>query len=716
MSDDELVSQRNKLEKEVYALGVVINEYFLTSQLCSSYDEINSTPLVKRVRELGYSSIDEMLTNSGYFTSAVIRSKKHYKAEIKAGNKATQDLSSLVCRQAKKKKHKGTKMNTSSRQYFVRNNFQSHSFHGRTTAFGAGFHRPMFKPFSPKKELEYNALWEENGEPSPTPGPNKGFNLSRSSCIAANQPRNNNDAETWETADSCPRSMMADSYKNGVDSSFLSRRKKDALSSVRSSTSTESSLFSTEDCRNNSRVNSKMVDPASCYSPAAGVHRFITALRSCGGTATADLLRKKYRDLYKVELDKHELKKYFGVTSSRKMVETFLPDLVEITMIRGSGVRCYKLLEMRSELPPRHPPSISELYDRLISIMIEKEPEPVHLDSITNLYSEKYGVKLDPKAEYLMTWKELVLEKFAGSIQLDMRGFIHLNMEDPRLKQMVMKKRVEASLEADIGSDSFDSCNSSLSDLSTEDQDIRTTNSRMTEPKTNDRTAVYVDMSHRSQRKIQEFEDESFERTFDRNLRISRSFHGRSKVTAYYGDEELSDIAGTDAHSERKKPGLRITFSVPSEPNESTTNHQRFATCNASLNEHTSSSSMPKLKTTVPPPLGTFSSGLVQPQTSGARQRLEKTFASVGSFFRRSGVHATTREAEPSASSVRLHSGTVPMDKKVQEKCSRYPGKENLALKAEKDVECAHPYFNVHVKSAAGEARSIAAQKGLVIK
>ncbi|ETN74487.1 hypothetical protein NECAME_12932 [Necator americanus] len=42
-------------------------------------------------------------------------------------------------------------MNTSSRQYFVRNNFQSHSFHGRTAAFGAGFHRPMFKPFSPKK-------------------------------------------------------------------------------------------------------------------------------------------------------------------------------------------------------------------------------------------------------------------------------------------------------------------------------------------------------------------------------------------------------------------------------------------------------------------------------------------------------------------------------------------------------------------------------------
>lgn len=39
-------------------------------------------------------------------------------------------------------------------------------------------------------------------------------------------------------------------------------------------------------------------------------------------------------------------------------------------------------------------------------------------------------------------------------------------------------------------------------------------------------------------------------------------------------------------------------------------------------------------------------------------------------------------------------------------------GKENV--EPEKDVECAHPYFNVHVKSATGDARSLAVQRGSV--
>lgn len=58
---------------------------------------------------------------------------------------------------------------------------------------------------------------------------------------------------------------------------------------------------------------------------------------------------------------------------------------MEITSIRGAGLRCYKLIERESEPPQRHSPptrpslSVSELYNRLISIMVDKEPEPIHV-------------------------------------------------------------------------------------------------------------------------------------------------------------------------------------------------------------------------------------------------------------------------------------------------------------------------------------------------
>ncbi|KIH60463.1 hypothetical protein ANCDUO_09291, partial [Ancylostoma duodenale] len=100
----------------------------------------------------------------------------------------------------------------------------------------------------------------------------------------------------------------------------------------------------------------------SGFSPAAGVQRFLTALRRCNGMASADQLRKKYKELYKVDWNEHELRKYFGMTSSRRVVETYLEDLVEITSIRGAGLRCYKLIERESEPEPheRHPPPLRQ--------------------------------------------------------------------------------------------------------------------------------------------------------------------------------------------------------------------------------------------------------------------------------------------------------------------------------------------------------------------
>ncbi|KAL6725470.1 hypothetical protein Aduo_007520 [Ancylostoma duodenale] len=742
MSDQELQCERRKLITEVYALGIALNDYVPAGELCGQYNSMNSTPLATRVKELGYLSVDDMLMKCGCFVTAMINSRKHFKADATSGNQATQDLSSLVRRQTKKKQ-KGQKISTSSRQYFSRNSSRSKSFHGRT-AFGAGFTRSSMEPPStvPTRAPEYLVKRDNSGLFRPVHGPPKGFSLPHTS--------RNGSSAAWQQNESgkSRKETESKSVFNGNSSSAV-KKHENVGTPVRNATSPGRYPR----CSSRASSTASPSSAGSGYSPAAGVQRFLTALRRCNGMASADQLRKKYKELYKVDWNEHELKKYFGMTSSRRVVETYLEDLVEITSIRGAGLRCYKLIERESEPEPteRHPPplrqppqvrnssvknpalvrnppptrsppsaknslSIGELHNRLIGIMVDKEPEPIHLDSISNLYREKFGVELDPEAQFQMSWKKLVLEKFANYIKLNMRGYLYLNMEEPEVKDMVMRKRVITSLEAGIDSDSYESCKSSPSQSTSELRDLPTVTFRIPEPEpVKDRT-VYVDTSYQVKREVHEIKQEPFERMFERNMRLTRSFHGRSTVTAYYGDEELSDVAGADLPVNVKASGLRIT--IPgSRPGNVTSVEQQRASCSVSVEQ---GNSFPTAATTseaamngVVVPERPSSSMSTMSHSSGMRERLEKTFASIGSFFRRGGTITEDDEPCPPTSSNYQRNDKVHVKNDIPNGYVIHTGKENVV--PERDVECAHPYFNVHVKSATGDARSLAVQRGILV-
>ncbi|EYC02671.1 hypothetical protein Y032_0098g3064 [Ancylostoma ceylanicum] len=738
MSDQELECERRKLITEVYALGIALNDYVPAGKLCSTYDAMNKTPLTTRVRELGYQSVEDMLMTCGCFVCAIIQSKKHFKAEATAGNKATQDLSSLVRRQTKKKQ-KGPKVSTNSRQYFNRNSSRSKSFHGRT-AFGAGFTRPNTSmrpsPMPPVRAPEYLVKRDETGAFRSVHGPPKGFTLPNTSRCTSSATSRQDESGMKSCKETASRPVF-----NGNSSSF-DREHESYRTSARNASSGQY-----PHCSSRASTAASPTGASNAYSPAAGVQRFITALRHCSGMASADQLRKAYRELYKVDWNEHELKKYFGMTSSRKVIETYLEDLVEITSIRGAGLRCYKLIEREPEptlrspppmskpppsriLPPaRNPPSVmnpppvrnllsgAELHKRLISIMVDKEPEPVHLDSMSNLYREKYGVELDPENQYHMSWKELVLEKFAGYIVLDLRGYLRLNMDEPELKDLVMQKHVKASLEADIDSDSYKSCTSSPSQSTSELRDLPTVTFRLPNQEPVEDRTVYVDTSYQVKREVQKIKQEPIERMFERNMRLTRSFHGRSTVTAYFGDEDLSDVAGADLPINLKESGLRIT--IPgSRPQNAPSAQQQRASCSVSVEQQRPSSVKLNTKETtingeIVPERPSSSMSNVS-RSSSTRERLEKTFASIGSFFRRGGTIAEDDELCPSTSNSCQRNNTGHVKNDIPNGYISRTGKENVV--PEKDVECAHPYFNVHVKSASGDARSLAVQRGLIVK
>ncbi|RCN48624.1 hypothetical protein ANCCAN_05263 [Ancylostoma caninum] len=639
MSDQELERERRKLITEVYALGIALNEYVPSGDLCNEYDTMNRTPLSTRVRELGYKSVDDMLMKCGCFVTAVINNKKRFKADATSGNQATQDLSSLVRRQTKKKQ-KGPKISTDSRQYFTRNSSRSKSFHGRT-AFGAGFAKSnsSVEPLPSTRAPEYLVKRDDSASHRPVHGPPKGFSLPHTSRKTSSAVSQQN-----ESGMKLHKVVIDDSAEfpfiifNGSSSS-TEKKHENSQASVRNATSPGRY----PPCSSRASSTASPSGAGSGYSPAAGVQRFLTALRRCNGMASADQLRKKYKELYKVDWNEHELKKYFGMTSSRRVIETYLEDLVEITSIRGAGLRCYKLIERESEsqLRQKHPSKVINL---------------LPLDSISNLYREKFGAELVPETQFQMSWKKLVLEKFANYIKLDMRGYLYLNMEEPEVKDMVMRKRVITSLEADIDSDSYESCISSPSQSTSELPDLPRVTFRIPKQEPVEDRTVYVDTSYQVKREVHKIKQEPIERMFERNMRLTRSFHGRSTITAYYGDEELSDVAGADLPVKVKRVSFPLSFP--------------------------------------------------------ASEYFMITAAEMEHFLSMYLLLVTFMSSRPSTSNSYHRNDTLHVKNDVPNGYIIHTGKENVV--PERDVECAHPYFNVHVKSATGDARSLAVQRGSV--
>ncbi|VDM79614.1 unnamed protein product, partial [Strongylus vulgaris] len=216
---------------------------------------------------------------------------------------------------------------------------------------------------------------------------------------------------------------------------------------------------------------------------------------------------------------------------------------IEITTVRGAGLRCYKLLDN----PPNSPespitPSAGELRDRLVDILVDEDPNPVHLNSFGKLYKKKYGSELNLEAQAI---KKIVLESFAGTFQLDMNGVcLSLNPEDYNVRKKLDAKHLQASLDANLDSDSFESSKSSLSESSKTYRDLSAVNPDLgREPGTG--TSVYIGLDSLPNRNVRNILEKP-DRTFDRDSRLSRSFHGRAKVTTYHDDEKLSDLAGGD--------------------------------------------------------------------------------------------------------------------------------------------------------------------------
>ncbi|CAJ0597277.1 unnamed protein product [Cylicocyclus nassatus] len=153
---EELVKERQQLIGVIYGLGIALDEYFTVQNLCKEYDTLYTIPLVTKLKQLGYNSVDEMLMSSGCFVTAVLESKKHYRADPQRGSNATQKNSSLFKRQVKKKKAKTPKIDTPTRRYFHRANSRPHSFLCRPTAFAAGLiqNQKTTLPKVPQKSLE----------------------------------------------------------------------------------------------------------------------------------------------------------------------------------------------------------------------------------------------------------------------------------------------------------------------------------------------------------------------------------------------------------------------------------------------------------------------------------------------------------------------------------------------------------------------------------
>ncbi|VDO20536.1 unnamed protein product [Haemonchus placei] len=601
--------KRSSLLKIVCSIGLAFNEYFTISRLCDEYQNLLGTPLAAAVREAGYLSVDEMLSSSPAVVTAYIHAKKHYKVDATVGTKASQDISALIKHQKKKKKR--IKLNTPDREYLSRNVSAARSFRVKSN-YGAGFVQPF-----------RDTTFQDRQQHTGTIG----------------------------------------SY------SFLKNRiSTSACSKYTSSPSGPTAFIKKEKTNDELHNKDELV-----RSPAAGVKRFLQALRACGGTATSEQLRNAYRKLHNADWDVDECVKYFGISSTRGVIDNYLKDLVEITSVKGTGRRCYVLLETQHELGcatqrnrnSEETISKAKLCEALVNILVDKHPAILHVDGLTKVFLDEYGVAVEPESSLQLSWTRFISKFCSEEVVVDTRGNVSLNMKNPIVKDKVMKKSINDALEAPIDS-------------------------------------VYVDQSSAT------CSSRETKVPFNRFSKLSQSFHGSSKVKAPFesDSEGCSGLAGTDMRNIKPHNVCVVVPSGNSRRYTYLSGRPSNVSPSTSSTNSTSSSATIRDTPVVEQPAWitkSLSSALAQ-RLSIDRRLTQKAFSAVGNFCKFGKSNKGTFEQ---ARVPRDASSVDNGDLKKQEVPS-YHSKHS-----QEDVECAHPYFNVHCYSRNGDARLWAARKGV---
>ncbi|KAK5980999.1 hypothetical protein GCK32_005391 [Trichostrongylus colubriformis] len=631
--------------------------------------------LVTAAFETGFVSVDDLLSQSPNIVCTYIQSKKHYKVEATAGTEATRDISALIRHQGKKKR-KHVKQNTAHREYLNRNVTAARSFRSKST-YGVGF---------------VESSYDTSNDLQPGTSLQRARNVSSACSVTKPSQSNSRTANNKQKLD--------------------------------------------EQASSGDKV---------VHSPVVGVQRFLKALKACNGTASSDQLRAAYKMIHNTDWDVIECVKYFGTSSTREMIDAFLKDVVSIVSIKGTGRRLYVLKTEEQGSGNTERQNIiragnitrAELFDGLVNILVERYPETVHVNSISKAFLDKYGVSIEPETYLRLPWDKYILKFFSGQIEVDVKGNVSLNTKNPMVNDKLLKKSLNDALEAPIDSDTDSSFYSSDDEVVDDSLSRRLPNHTTKTFRQYYRSVNFLDLllyaivvlavlsdflvtiSDVELKKdvCEEYHCKSMPcagrgsaRPFDRFSKVSRSFHGSSKASCS-GDtpDSCSDLAGagltnvepSDLHVvvTRGSGGRyaymseRTSIASPSTSKESSSSKSTFTSTEPTSVELPSASRI------------SVSSRMAQ-RLSFDRRLHQKTLASVGDFFQRKNAGEVPKPSL--ASRVAFPVGNSTLERRF--------ALGHQSKQAQEDVECAHPYYNVHCISKSGDARMWAAKKGLTVK
>ncbi|PIO67245.1 hypothetical protein TELCIR_11018 [Teladorsagia circumcincta] len=204
--------------------------------------------------------------------------------------------------------------------------------------------------------------------------------------------------------------------------------------------------------------------------------------------------------------------------------------------------------------------------------------------SLTKVLLDKYGVAVEPETSLNLSWEKYISKFFSGQIEVDNEGNVSLNENDPLLHDKILKKWTIDALEAPIGSgfdSSFDSTDSTTVNSLDDRQDGQ--RSRSDEDviglsmfhiyevdKSKVGTSGWSQYNHSEQLGFSVYVDQSggashrgseSRMPFDRFSKVSRSFHGVTKETAFFDHacDDCSDLAGADLASVEPVISVAIT-------------------------------------------------------------------------------------------------------------------------------------------------------------
>ncbi|WKY02994.1 hypothetical protein Q1695_016357 [Nippostrongylus brasiliensis] len=632
-------NEKRRLTMLAYSNAVAIGDYFTAGELCDKFIEQEGFGLYEACRKLGYLSVDDFLSTSEKFSSAIIQCKKKYKALESGSSEATKAISNLIKKQNKKKK-KPVKINTVDRQYPTRDAQQYRSFRvnpSHANQHASGDQNPS--------TFQRNGYYGSLRETRTIHGPPKNFTLPRRTNGNKSNP--------------AVHSQKGEPVQSG---SLLKK-----------------------------------------LSPAIGVERFLQALQACNGSATSDQLNAAYQRLYKVDWDMEERYRCFGCCAVQEVIENFLKDVVGMEAIRGLARRRFFLLNKKpapnpkreeiARAKPKIAPSLAELYECLVNILLDVYPESVHVDSLTKTLFIKYNMIINPMESHQMSWKKLISNFYCKQLNVDAAGNLSLNAKDPLISDRMLKKSQFESLEAPISSDSEESVGSSLAAALSSASIGSSVNRDVKISKPSPELTVFVDQS--STRRVVHNASYNAPTTFDRDSKVRRSLRGVSTVTTHF-DDGFSDLAGVPSASQPS--GCRITFSNDNCASSKSSSSASFYSV-ASSSENWKSASQPAAEAAKVNPAG------AEQKKTSSRWLPHTAVASMGNFFRRKDHIADKAEVPPTLNEIH-QSGVGSVQRSGI--ASGAPLKH--------DVECAHPYFNVHAISKGGDARMMATRTGLAIK